>query len=234
MNTLGIILARNHPEQRLFDKNGLEISDGLTCCGRVIDIAHAAGCNDVIISTNDLDSFRTIAAKHGAHLVERKQYIHHVRHEPIVTEAILAYETENRKRFNEFVVLWGTAVFIRPSWIREAIRALREEEYVDRGITHVMPAERPPMVVCFRRMQTLPLHDNLVYMKHKGPIVDIDDEDDYHIARSIFENNEFSLDETYHNNKIDLTPDGTAAGIHRSLSPPRWLQVIYDLDKESQ
>ena len=229
-----VIILSGDKSTRLVRKNMLEVAPGLTCTGRVVDIGYASGADQVIISSNDTIDIPKIAVKHNAHVVRRSKHIdNHVRSEAIAAEAICRYQQETGKRYQFFTVMYGVSIFMCPSWIKEAVRILREEEFIDKPVTHVMPTDTPHSAVCFQRMTPPPVKENPFFLSFNGITLDIDHPYQFEWAKKIFSNIQdgtidYPLIENFHSKaEMDM---GTGSGLWGGHAAERhWHQIISDL-----
>ena len=118
------IIAATHASSRLKEKNYLEI-EGVPLVRHTIDIAKATGIFDAIVLS--VDSFHNEWQQKNANyfddieiLIRASEWEVLDEAETIISKSLEQYELQTGKRFDQCTGLYGTAMFVRPSWIRMA------------------------------------------------------------------------------------------------------------------
>ena len=191
---LGIILAR-YNTARASKKNHTLIA-GLRAFDYVIKILQEAGVAKIVVSTNV-----PIQAK-GVHvLVDPDIHTGDVRY--ATKMSIARFEEDQDEQFDDYTMMFGTAIFWRPSWIREAIRVIRTHK-----IAEVKPYKSPECCICFAREA----EKKICYrLQHYGIPLDIDEPEDLQLAKEVMTQIQagtltYPLKEDYHE-KHHVTPN---------------------------
>ena len=199
---LALIMGRLN-SSRLYAKNIAPIGSQ-TVIEHTIAIAKASKvCDKVAVST---DSSRvepyTISA--GAEVIMRDSDWDATLWSEIIGKSITRYKEQSGETFTECVVMYGTAIFWRPSWIREAIRLIRHQTLNNRPITYVSPSWRnPEPCMAFRLFDYPQCQTNIFLMEHRGINIDIDEQVDFDLARAVMDQIEsgripYPLEESLH------------------------------------
>ena len=200
IKNLGIVLAKGR-STRIPRKNLQKI------CGKemflyTVDILRASGvCDAIVISTDD-DEIHRVASGYGVDDVimrDPKWDKDEWQFNAPIHGTIARYEAKMNERFDVCSIILGNAIFVRPSWFRAAVHLLLNHRHADMNLTHVFPIDCPDsMCTVFR------IHRAGLYFAHRFPLphvginLDIDEEEDLELARSILSRVDYPLNETVH------------------------------------
>ena len=201
---LTIILATSK-SKRIKHKNIVDVC-GKPMLAYIIDIARHSNTDEIAVST-DGDEVIEIAKKYGVEVVEREHNWNQgfgVTANNLMEKSIEKYQLQSGKSdFSNCTILFGNAMFIRPSWIRAARYILTKRWHMGNPISHIYPRDATG-VLCFRLGNIA--HHNSLYMQHFGLNIDIDYPEDLKLARSVMHciqkgEIDYSLNETIHENE---------------------------------
>lgn len=166
-----------------------------------VDILRTSGvCNHIVVSTDD-EEIRRLALDEGVEVIMRDPAWSkdEWQFNAPIHGTIKEYEGRTGLRFNTCTIILGNSIFVRPSWIRAALRILEEETVEGMAITHVYPVDCVDSICTVFRIHRQGLYfANRFPLPHVGINLDIDEPEDLELARQIMEQIDYPLDEDVH------------------------------------
>ena len=220
MKNLAVVLAKGE-SKRCHRKNFADIC-GKPALAYPIEICKKANCDDVIVST-DSEEIRDIAFEYGADdvLMRNSNWIDAWNFNDTLEGTIKEYEEKTGKIFDDCTQTGGTALFLRPSWIRVAIRLLRTMVINTSRVQYVDTADINGVCKVYRIARHGVFYSHTLKMAHFGINVDIDYPEDLELAKAIMEKIKdgsipYSLDENIHEDahRIETSLAKGATGRH--------------------
>ena len=204
MKNLAVILAKDG-SKRVPNKNTVDVC-GQPMFTHVIDIAKAANCDDVVVSTDSYEIAETAVA-YGADdaIIRAPEWEHEWEFGAILQGTIKAYEEKRWDTFTECTLIGGTGIFLRPSWIRTGVDLIRNYKHLDTSISQVHPADINGVVTITAITRHGLFYQNKFGLAHYGINLDIDYPEDLELARQVMSKIksgeiDYSLDENVHEN----------------------------------
>lgn len=199
---LALIMGRID-SQRLYAKNIFPIGSQ-TAIERTIGIAKTSKIFDKIAVSTDSSRIERYVRNLDTDVIMRDAGWDDTVWSEIIGKSITRYKEQSGETFTECVVMYGTAIFCRPSRIREAIHLIRHQPLNKRPITNVSPSWRAPEPCMAFRLSDYPqCQTNIFLMEHRGINLDIDEQADFDLAQAIVQQIEagrisYPLEESVH------------------------------------
>ena len=149
----------------------------------------ASGCCDTIIISTDDESVGQLGIKYGADsfIIREPEWDSYPYFEACVDASIKRYEDISGNTFDDCTYITGNCVFVRPSWIRVAVRILRTMNYNQMPL-HSVICEQPFISLgVFQILHGGCGNLNQFLLQHKGILCDIDNQQDFNLACQIKE-----------------------------------------------
>lgn len=190
MKTLGLVMAKSS-SKRLSNKNIRPIC-GTPLLAYPINILRNAGvCNKIVVST-DSKAYKDIALQHGADDVVMRQSWWADQNRSMesfnfeVQQSVEKYESESGEKFDTVAYIGGNVVFLRPSWIRIAVKLINGYHYNDMPID-LVSCDLYLVCVSVYKIRPIASVQNHFHLYHRGIICDIDYAEEFELTRQIME-----------------------------------------------
>ena len=203
---IAIILAREQSTRA--PGKCFEMIEGKPLFYYVHQIAEASGvCDAIVVSTEHDSAIASYADKAGLEVVRREAWWDDKHLFRVAELSLEQYEEGSGTRYDYATILYGTAIFWRPSWIRVALNTLKQVRVWGNEQVGMIYGDAGCFIMRLNRMAA----PNFRFrdFPHRGINIDIDTPSDVIVARQVMEqilagNIDYPLDENAHDDSSIL------------------------------
>ena len=187
MRVLGIVMAKKG-SQRIPHKNIIHICRRPLMAYAIESLVESRVCDKVIVATNNED-YGKIGVKHGADdYVIRSSETDKFRSLSVSAEdALMRWENETGDGYDVMISMGANCMFLRPSWIRAAVKVIEGFAYNRMPIeaVSITPLSQWYVVASRIKQGGITTNPHFFELKHCGLFMEIDWDHELELAHKI-------------------------------------------------
>lgn len=185
MRILGIVMAKKG-SVRVPGKNVADVCGKPSMAYAIESLIQSGACDSVIVATNSAE-YGAIGVKHGAldYVIRDSSTDQFTFLSMSAQDALLRWEKKMVLEYDAVVTIGANCIFLRPSWIRVALKLIENYAYRSMPIEVVTIEENQWLVNVCRVKRGIATSPHSFVLRHSGMFLEIDWEHELNLARDI-------------------------------------------------